>query len=426
MTVKIRVCHGTASLAALLATTVSAHAVCMSQNSSLGVGLPSISATEVSSWQVAEMVRHRQEVEQSSLILAGTGAAGPEATPAASPAPSATKTAVQKKSLPSTAKPDTDTAPSAVAKYNAGNGGPTHGVWAQGYADYEHRSDLTIDVANPGAISRNSYSSGFLAGADTTFRLGDPRTRLTTGIFGGYNATHSRESDGTFRDFQGFTPPEAFKRSAAEQNVDGGFVGGYLTLLRDRFALQTIFKADIYRLDQRDTVMAFNPADPFGCAFPAVTRSGTADLNNYIVEANASYRFDAGARSAIEPIIGVRVTFTNFSNQNGSLPVPGDGHVVRLQGGARYSTFWTVPGGVLTTSLTGLLYSDVAIDGFATVSGGFQPTTPIPDEGKLRVLGQILTRWDQGDGLSYTAQAEVRGGENLFGVGGLLGLRYEW
>ena len=86
---------------------------------------------------------------------------------------------------------------------------------------------------------------------------------------------------------------------------------------------------------------------------------------------------------------------------------------------------WPMHQGFLMTSLTGLLYSDVVVSGFQT-TGQFSPATPINDEGKLRVLGQIATRYIVGNGSSYDVQVEGRGGENLVGFGGRLGARYEW
>jgi len=80
----------------------------------------------------------------------------------------------------------------------------------------------------------------------------------------------------------------------------------------------------------------------------------------------------------------------------------------------------------LTTVLTGLLYSDVIVDGYIANSSGLPPSVAEVDEGKLRVLGMLQSKLDLPNGLSYYDQVEVRGGEDVIGFGGKLGIRTEW
>lgn len=437
-----------------LGLTSAAHAVCMSSDSSLGVGLPSISATEVSTAQVVEMVHQRQQEEQTA-VPASTAPTAAEPAPApaqGSPAPkkkaasassSASSAAAaatepvakpKPKSKPvgaskpvsaappaSKAEAEDDAPATAVASYSAGPS--SYGVWTQGYGDYEHRSGLTIDVARPGEITRNQWSGGFLVGADKTFRYSSA-SGLTLGLFGGYNASHAKESAGVFRDQQGATT-ENFSRSDAKQDTNGGFLGAYAAYYVDRLAFQAVFKADLFHVRQSDIIQAqFD--NGAACNLPQQTRTGEADLTNYITEVNGSYRIDLSSRSWLEPIAGFRVTVSDLGNQTGGLGFGGDGHIVRVQGGMRYSQIWPLSRGFLLTSLTGMLYSDVVVGGFETSGGQFSPATPVTDEGKLRVLGQFASRWDVGNGFSYEMQVEGRGGEHLKGIGGKLGARYEW
>ena len=51
---------------------------------------------------------------------------------------------------------------------------------------------------------------------------------------------------------------------------------------------------------------------------------------------------------------------------------------------------------------------------------------PNVDEGKLRGLLQVNSILDVGNGLSYNGEVGVRGGEDVWGVSGRLGVRYEW
>jgi hypothetical protein len=75
--------------------------------------------------------------------------------------------------------------------------------------------------------------------------------------------------------------------------------------------------------------------------------------------------------------------------------------------------------------VTSLLYSDVSIHGFALTTSTTAPVALV-DEGKIRALGSIETRVNVGGGLSYSGSIEVRGGEDVFGVGGRINARYQW
>ena len=74
------------------------------------------------------------------------------------------------------------------------------------------------------------------------------------------------------------------------------------------------------------------------------------------------------------------------------------------------------------------------IDGFVgktligTAGGGtaLVDASTLNDEGKVRVLGQFATVVDFGNGYSLFGDVEVRGGQDLFGVGGRAGVRYTW
>jgi hypothetical protein len=408
---------------ALTAMSAGASATCMSSASSVSGSIPSISATEVSTAQAVEMVRRRQQ-EQQGVALASF-------TPAQPAAQSTTQvsqgTAPQSKGAPKpqakqAAKPVP--APEPVYPTSA----PSRGVWAQGYVDHEKRNDITIDAARPGEIDRKETSAGFLAGGDVTLRFNSSGTTgLMLGLFGGYHNAQGKESAGQFRQTQADPlAPEFFLRTNAEQDTSGGMLGAYAAYFRDRFSWQTVVKFDLFDAKQTDTLDPFQGFDDPSCILAPVNRAASADLTNTILESNVSYRLDAGRDSWIEPIAGLRYTHTDYSDQRGDFIVGADGDVLRVQGGLRYGTFWRMPQGFLTTTLTGMLYSDVWVDGFKAQPGSFGPATLVTDEGELRVLGQVAAKWDRGDGSSYLVQVETRGGEDLFGIGGRIGARYEW
>ena len=101
--------------------------------------------------------------------------------------------------------------------------------------------------------------------------------------------------------------------------------------------------------------------------------------------------------------------------------------MLRLQGGARIGRSWFDDTGHLwSLSLLGLLYSDVYVNGYTLAGSDLAVSASEVDEGKLRVLGQLEGSVELGNGLSLVGQANVRGGEDLFGVGGRFGARLEW
>ena len=85
----------------------------------------------------------------------------------------------------------------------------------------------------------------------------------------------------------------------------------------------------------------------------------------------------------------------------------------------------------VTTTITGLAYSDVKIVGGpitgGATTGSFAGSTVLPsDEGKVRGEGIFLANFDYGRGFSTFVQAEVRGGSGLFGAGGRVGARTQF
>ncbi len=126
-----------------------------------------------------------------------------------------------------------------------------------------------------------------------------------------------------------------------------------------------------------------------------------------------------------EPTAGFRYTFTDYGDDAAALGLQ-DGKLWRVQAGARIGTGGYYDGYRWTLSLAGILYDDVSISGFVTDAASLSSGAAIVDQGKLRALGQFAGTLSDGSGLSYTLQLEVRGGEDVVGVGGKVGLRYQW
>ncbi len=487
-------------------STAAAYAACgMASVSGGGSGPPSISATETSTTQVLEEVRRRTEaatqpqpipVSSTTPLPASTAAAEPppavkpapapaaaakpapkpevaDAVEEAAPAPKAK--AVKKAKAPENA-PDPQAAkeaapkPKAVKKVQAAEpaaetydapppslkdfssaedrsivGGLSRStaVWAQGFADYERHSNLAPgNQENP---TRRTFTGGGLAGADwTTVKHGDTVQALQFGVFGGYSASHTKLSDTNYQaqDTDGTPFTINYARTDNQQDIDGPFVGAYAAYVADRWTFDAAFKADIFDLSQSSTV-AQTPVTCGGGSPDIGIQTGSASVTDYVFAVNAAYRHDLTPNSWFSPMVGIRYTVTNFSNdisnsvfasnttlgtsqKAGTLGLD-DGTALRLQVGGQYGRTWTSPEGYLwTTTLGAFLYSDVSITGFNSIAGQTGERVGPVDEGKVRALGQLQTRLDVGNRLSYMLQAEVRGGTDIFGVGGQVGIRYEW
>jgi hypothetical protein len=298
--------------------------------------------------------------------------------------------------------------------------GPIVGTWAQIYLDYEKHRNIAPGTAEN--TTRVQKTVGQIAGTDLTYRRSSNSLNeaIQFGILGGHHDTRS-----TFKDTASTTN--------ASQRDEGGFVGGYATYQANRFSLESMLKVDFYQHSARsnsqrpvtcsngESLFVDKEADASISAFKA----GSVDQKNYTTSLNAAYRYDLGNSSYFEPTAGARYTYTDYGSGAADLNLQ-NGDVLRLQAGARVGTTWNDQGYRWSASVLGLLYSDVMVRGYALNTEGLSSSALRVDQGKIRALGQLNTKVDVGGGLSYNAQVDVRGGQDLVGVGGRAGLRYEW
>jgi Autotransporter beta-domain len=318
--------------------------------------------------------------------------------------------------------------PSLKDDYAAMAPAPTRGAWGQLFVDYERHSGWILDGgtfngATPGAVTSRATAAGAVTGMD--WRVGGAAgssQALLLGIMGGVSATRTEVSDGTY-----VVPSnnDKYLRTGARSHEDSGSGGMYAVLVSDRFSADALVKFDGSHLEASDSILLLNCGNPFEVP---KARRGEIDFATFTLASNIAYRFDLGTNWFLEPTAGLRYTHVSYDGQGqGTLPFGyTDGDAFRIQGGARIGTAQQLPDGALwLTTLTGLLYSDVSISGF-TVSNADGFNNAKIDEGKVRVAGQLSTALIMGNGMSYTLEGNIRGGEDVFGVGGKVGLRYEW
>ena len=272
----------------------------------------------------------------------------------------------------------------------------SYGIWAEGYGDYERRDDVRQTDGSPGSQTVKSTSWGVVSGVDHT-HLRSPREGVLVGALAGYNDTHVRYSG----DMAAVIPSRS-------RDIEGAMLGLYGSYFHRGFAIDLLAKVDVFDFDQR--VASIDP----GCANPIInTTSGSTDLTNYIIASNIYFRHGSG-HFWLEPTAGIRYVSSDFGSRAAVLGVA-DGEALRLQAGVRVGSDWMGSDYRLwSVSLLAGLYSDVVVNGFNAAGGG--NVVLETDEGKVRALGQLRAKVTTTHNLSYYGQAEIRGGEDYFGV----------
>jgi hypothetical protein len=277
----------------------------------------------------------------------------------------------------------------------------TYGIWAEGYGDYERRSDVSGTDGNTRSSQTVKFTSwGVVSGIDHT-HLRSPREGIMIGALAGYNDTHGRYSG----DLAAGIPSRS-------QDIAGAMLGLYGSYFHRGFAIDVLGKVDIFDFDQSVDSQ---------CGTTIAT-AGSTSLTDWLIASNIYSRH--GPRHFwLEPTAGIRYVRSDFGSGATTLGVA-DGESLRLQAGVRVGSDWVgYDRRFWTVSFLAALYSDVLVDGF-TIGGG--TVVLETDEGKLRALGQLRVKTTTQHGVSYYGQAEVRGGEDYFGVAGKVGVRYDW
>jgi hypothetical protein len=249
-------------------------------------------------------------------------------------------------------------------------------------------------------LSRVTKTAGVLGGADLTFSgLLGWRDILVAGVLGGYQTTDIR-----------------YKTSPNTADIDGGSFGGYLAYLNGGFSTDFAAKADFLRQEFRFSNFP-------GTVF-ATAGTSLVDLVNYSLAWNVNYRF--GDRFFVEPTAGVLHNFVDYDDAAALAIGLTDSRATRVQGGVRVGAIWLAGRATMTTTLTGLAYETVDFSGGAAITNGFAGTTVPNDEGKL--FGQFILAniANFGGGFSMLTEGQVYFRNDVLGVGGRGGLRYQW
>lgn len=322
------------------------------------------------------------------------------------------------------------------------------GAWAQGFGSTEDRSavgqtSINCCTALPGVaagipigltINEKSHSDtyGFLGGIDYTARnLGRADDGLILGILVGYLESDFRIKSTTT---SSLLPNVGNGASTVSATLSGASTGVYATYFSGPFTADLAFKADIFDLNESFTdQLAFTVnVDAAGnLVAPGVNAfsgKGSGGLTNLSTFGNLSYRLGTFGPLWVEPVVGFQYTASLYDNRAKRELGLDDGDLLMFQGGARVGTDTILANQrLLSTSLTGLAYSDVSVNG-GFIEGGFFGTNLLAksDEGEVRGRGILAVNYDLGAGVNLYAQGDVYGGDRLFGAGGKGGFRVQW
>jgi hypothetical protein len=332
--------------------------------------------------------------------------------------------------------------PKAVVERQAPRPPPTpfiepavrYGTWIQVFGDYQKRDAsgpgaLTINSAGPGSsnlalnIQSRTSTVGFVGGADLTSRgLFFANDGLIAGVTAGYTSSLLKLNTTVVPLVQGNGGTGV---NNTRVTVSGPTAGLYATYFNAGFSSDVTVKFDFLNLHETfDDSLAVNN----GTTVP-FTGSGTVGLLlNSSVIGNLNYRFDLYPNFWIEPTVGAQYVNSSYGSGAAQLGLA-NGNLVRVQGGARFGNSTIIGNGVLmTTTLTGLAYNDVMVEGGFIPVSSFQGSNLLvqADQGLMRGQGILAFNFNFGNGMSSFVQGDVYGGAHLFGAGGKAGARYQW
>jgi hypothetical protein len=304
-------------------------------------------------------------------------------------------------------------------------------TWARVFGDYERRTGTGTTSALSLALDGRSETTtiGGLTGIDVTARnLLSQSDGFIVGLLAGYYESRMNLATTSTPTLPGIGTNGA---GSLKAQVLGPSVGIYGTYFNGGFSVDNTIKVDLLTLNEDfNYLLNFGAILPGGPATQATFLSGSlsTSLTNTSSFGNLNYKFPIFDGFWIEPTFGYNYTETRYGS-NAALLGLADGHLLRLQGGARFGfeSLWDTVR--VTSVLTGLVYNNVIVEGGVLQNGIFgTPNAPFlfPDQGRFRGLGALAFNFDFGGGLSSFVKGEVRGGQDLFGAGGTAGVRYQW
>jgi Autotransporter beta-domain len=278
-------------------------------------------------------------------------------------------------------------------------------------------------------IESRASTVGFVAGADfTSWGLYSASDGFIAGVTAGYTWTELKvNTTAASLDPLARVGTGVSRLSAT---LSGPTAGLYATYFNAGFSSDVTVKFDFLTVDEtfNDVLATTGGLTKNVPAFISFAGGGSVNLLNSTIVGNLNYRFDLYPNFWVEPTVGAAYTNSSYGSGAAQLGLA-NGNLVRVQGGARFGTSTLLSNGVLmTTTVTGLAYSDVVVQGGVIPVSAFQGNNLLAqsDEGFMRGQGILALNFDFGNGMSWLVRGDVYGGAHLFGAGGRAGIRYQW
>jgi hypothetical protein len=255
--------------------------------------------------------------------------------------------------------------------------------WGQGSYDHENR-----DVRFLGAtISSRTTSITGLGGFDIMkIGISSDSDALVIGFMGMGTSTRTH-----------LAPADSTRSSTPGAGVYASYING-------GFSVDFSFLANFTNTDGVAGGVAFT----------------NHDTDSYVTSANVQYKFEMPNNWWYEPTVGL-----SHTRMYQDLHVAGvfltDGQQWRFQGGVRAGTEWTYGAVKVQPTLTGLAYTDAAVETPHPLGVAFVGPT---DEHYLwgKGIGKVNVQWT--DKFSTYVEGEVRGRADVLGYAGRVAARY--
>jgi outer membrane autotransporter protein len=279
-------------------------------------------------------------------------------------------------------------------------GGPKPAAWIKGYGDYEQRAgQASFSFAGSNFTSNLGYrqgTGGIMGGIDAAWSgLATATDGLVLGLLAGY--TDSRVE---------------LRDSPTTQVFSGPSAGVYGTYLLGNWFFDLLFKVDLLSLDINS---------------PGLAQS--ANPTNYNLATNIGYKFNLPNGYYVEPTAGLEYVRTNFDHATeltATTVALHNGDALRARAGARVGTEWVIGHVRVEPSLLGQVYEIAEATNNALLVNGTSISMP-SDVGRARgEIQGLVNVLDLQTGLSGFARVDTRFGEDLWSVGGKVGMRYQW
>lgn len=434
-----------------------------------------LSAAEASTTQTMELVAQRR-AQEAAICPIGYTREGGVCQPIR-PAP-AVRRRVQPSASPTSATRQSSEFSEPAKRVVSDGAAPRNAVWSEAFTDYEKRTGLGDATSS---ASRTQSTSGFVVGADHAVQVAG--MGVVFGIMGGASQTRQDFNSAAIRSqntqytvdlhaadqvlfpdpasvYDYLLPADHNLQSIEQQTLTGPSVGATLSIFKDGFFTDGVYKVDFLNLNRQGTTSDTYPSilnanfefpgnPPFapGCIsrnvnvgvprVPVYSLSGiqtvsgainqSTSATNFVLAQNFGYHFDLTNGYWVEPLVGFRYVFATYGSNAQSLGLE-NGHDVRLQAGARvgFTGLPTAQSVVWTASFTGLLYSDVLIRGFVTNADGLSAGYLAADQGQLRIQGIWGVKADLLNGFTAFLECQARGGQDYWGYGARIGGRFQW